>query len=240
MPGLKKNQLSVKHFLRFLCALVVLVVVSCSSDEVRKTDPGMDFFPLQKGRYQVYDVNEIKYTLGVPETLAYELKIQVVDSFAVQEGYTYVTYRYKRAAGETAWTYMDTWSSTLDDRQAVQSEANTSYLKLKFPLKEGGTWNGNLYNNGTAEDYLLQDVGQSQTFNQMAFDNCVTVKQSDNEDFVVFLDKRKEVYAKNVGLVYKETTQLHYCTDTNEGCLGQQVVNEGIIYTQTIKEHGLE
>ena len=240
MPGLKKNQLSVKHFLRFLCALVVLAAVSCSSDEVLKTDAGMAFYPLQKGRFQVYDVNEIKYTLSVPETLAYELKIQVVDSFAVQERYTYVLYRYKRTAGETDWTYLDTWSSTVDDRQAVQNESNTSFVKLKFPLKEGATWNGNLYNNGTAEDYLLQDVGQPQTFNQQTFDNCVTVEQSDNEDFVVFLDKRKEVYAKNVGLVYKETTQLHYCTDTNQGCLGQQIVNEGIISTQTIKAYGLE
>jgi hypothetical protein len=240
VPGLKKNQLSVKHFLRFLYALVMFTTVCCSSDEVRKTDPGMDFYPLQKGRYQVYDVSQIKYTLSVPETLAYELKIQVVDSFAIQQGYTYVVYRYKRTTPGTDWTYLDTWSSTVDDRQAVQSEANTSYLKLKFPLKEGSTWNGNLYNNGAAEDYLLQDVGQSQTFNQKIFDNCVTVTQSDNQDFIVFLDERKETYAQNVGLVYKETTQLHYCTDTNEGCLGQQIVNEGIIYKQTIKTYGLE
>jgi len=219
---------------------MVSAAVSCSSDEAHKTDRGLDYYPLGKGRFQVYDVNQIKYTLGVPETLAYELKIQVADSIATQQGYTYVQYRYQRQPGETDWTYIDTWSSTLDDRQAVQQEGNTAYLKIQFPVKDGNSWNGNLYNTGAAEDYQLQDAGKPQALAAGTFNDCITVLQSDNNDFVVYLDQRKEIYARNVGLVYKETTQLHYCTDTNAGCLGQQVVDEGVRYTQTIKAYGVE
>lgn len=221
--------------------MVAWAAVSCSSPDVRRADHGESYFPLQKGFYQRYDVNQVKYVLGVPETLNYELKVQVADSFATQNGdYTYVLYRSKRSSNETSWTYIDTWSATRSDRQVVMQEENVPYVKLTFPVAEGITWNGNLFNTTAEETYSLQEFNRPQTIGGTVYDDCVTVMQSDNNDFIVFLDQRKEVYARNAGLVFKQTTQLHYCTDTNAGCLGQQIVDEGIIYTQTLKEYGVE
>ncbi|MBL0744911.1 hypothetical protein [Chryseolinea lacunae] len=183
----------------------------------------------------------MKYVLGVPETLAYELKVQVADSFATSNGdYTYVLYRSKRNAGETSWTYLDTWSATRSDRQAVVQEENVAYVKLTFPVAEGISWNGNQFNTGVEETYSLQNLGQPQAVGTTVFEDCITVNQSDNNDLIVFLDQRQEIYARQAGLISKQITQLHYCTDTNAGCLGQQIVDEGIIYTQTLKTHGVE
>jgi hypothetical protein len=68
----------------------------------------------------------------------------------------------------------------------------------------------------------------------------VEVLQEDNQEFIVYYDKRREIYSRDVGLILKETVQLHYCNDEDRNCIGQQIVDEGIIYTQTLSSYGWE
>jgi hypothetical protein len=230
----------VKHFPRFLVGLIFIGALSCDSGEDAKPlQTGKDYFSFRKGLYQVYDVTETKYVLNTPETEVYELKTQVVDSFYNVDGkLTYVIYRSKRSEGETEWNYIDSWSGVADSREVIVNEENIPFLKIKNPIDPGTAWNGNTYNTGEVDEYKLEETNMSYTFNGNTFEECITINQSDNEDYVVFLDQRKEIYAKGIGLIYKETTQLSYCTA--EGCLGDQEVESGLIYKQTVKEHGVE
>lgn len=229
-----------KHFLKYLIAFLAIAAVSCdSSEEYRTRDSGKDYFPLRKGMFQIYDVQEIKYTLGVPETLVYELKMVVSDSFKNAEGnYTYVIYRSKRNPDESDFIYLDTWSARIDDREAVMNEENISFFKIKLPIVNGAEWDGNLYNTLGEDAYLLEEVNSPFEANGVNYDDCVVINQNDNQDYIVALDQRKEIYARNVGLVYKSVNKLTYCSVGS--CLGKQQVESGVIYTQTIKSHGVE
>ncbi len=228
------------RYLQGTTLVLAIIAFSCeSSDEPETFDRVADYLPLRKGSFQVYDVSEIRYELGVPETLSYELKTVVTDSFKNASGtYSYVIHRSLRDYGGNSWTYMDTWSSLTSELEAVTNEGNLSFLKFRLPIKDGIEWNGNLYNAQGEDIYTLEQTKASQTFGETIYNDCITVNQNDNEDFVVFLDQRKEVYGRHVGLVYKESTQLHYCAQ--EECLGDQIVEEGVIYKQTIKDHGIE
>lgn len=229
-----------KHFIKYLIVVVSILAVSCdSSDDETPRDTGTAYFPLRKGLFQIYDVQEIKYTLGVPETLVYELKTVVTDSFKNAQGnYSYVIERSKRNAGQIDFSYLDTWSARRDNREAVMNEENISFLKLKFPALKGEQWNGNLYNSIGEDTYLLEATDAPFVSNGIEYSDCLVIEQHDNQDFVVALDIRKEVYAKDIGLVYRIADQLSYCTVGT--CLGKQQVETGVMYMQTIKAYGIE
>jgi hypothetical protein len=169
----------------------------------------------------------------------YELKVLIYDSSKNVEGtYTYYIHRYTRADSTQAWTDLDSWSARVTTNQVIVNEGNTPYVKLNFPLVSNSKWNGNAYNNLGEEDYNLQNFQRSyQLGNGKKYPTTLIVVQSDNQDFFVYQDKRIEVYAASVGLIYKETTQLTYFQDP---CYGQQKVKTGIIYTQMLKTTGHE
>jgi hypothetical protein len=133
---------------------------------------------------------------------------------------------------------MDTWSARSDDREAVMNEENISFLKLKFPLVEGEEWNGNLYNSIGEDTYLMEATDAPFTSNGTEYLDCLVINQHDNQDFVVALDRREEVYAKNIGLVYRLADQISFCTVGT--CLGKQQIESGVKYMQTIKAYGRE
>lgn len=228
--------------LTFLITITTIFALSCDSENnnIVVAEKPSDYFPLAKGEFQIYDVHQITYTLGVPAEENFALKTIVVDSILRDDDvYDYVQYRYKRVAGGE-WMYAGTVSIQAGERELVSNEENSRYLKFRTPFTPGYTWNGNAYNNHGEDAYVLQDAHVSVQAGETSFQDCLVINQEDNEDFVVFLDQRTEVYARGIGLVLKELRQLHYCTRTESGCLGQQIVDEGVEYTQTLVTHGRE
>ncbi|HTH55691.1 MAG TPA: hypothetical protein VL728_06565 [Cyclobacteriaceae bacterium] len=223
----------------FFC--VMLILDGCSSPEsVRISD--LSYFPLRVGNYQIYQVSETNIQHASCDdtsqpTKAYELKVSTDDSVKNSEGgYTYLIHRYTRNDSTQSWTDLDTWSARLTANQAIVNEGNTSYVRLQFPLTNNGKWNANLYNNSTPEYDTLRNLGKAyQLSNSKKYSTTLTVIQADNRDFFVFQDKRFEVYAPSVGLIYKEVTQLTYLQGS---CYGQQKVGTGLIYSQTLKSTG--
>jgi len=229
----------------FVLGALMTILGSCRDEAPDAIKKDYNYFPLVKGFYQIYDVTETQYTLSIPETFQYELKMVVVDSFSNNEGgYSYVIHRSRRDANEE-WEPSETWSAKLYRNEAIVSEGNVPYVVLNFPTKEGASWNGNAYNDNvnpttsTNDDiYEITKFEESMMLGDQNFSDCITVTQEDNGEFIVFNDKRIEVYSRNVGLISKEVTQLKYCTDSD--CLGQQIIDEGVIYKQTLKEYGKE
>ena len=118
------------------------------------------------------------------------------------------------------------------------NEENISFLKIKLPIVTGEAWNGNLYNTQGEDEYVLEEANTTFASDGENYDDCIVINQNDNQDFVVALDQRQEVYSKNIGLVYKSVKKLNYCSVGT--CLGKQQVENGVIYIQTIRSHGVE
>jgi hypothetical protein len=223
----------VKHLNKYLAGLIILAS-ACGKDDFVPADRGSDYFPIRVGSTWIYNVSETIYSeVNPPSESTYQLRLVVSDSLANSAGsYTYIVNRATQQIGGSIWSALDTWSVRKDDREVIVSEGNVSFKKLMFPTRNGLTWNGNEYNNLDEDLYTLSEYDGDVSLGGMTFENTIRVEQESNEDFIVFLDEREELYSKNIGLVRQSINQLNYCS--TENCIGQQKIKSGRTYLQVL------
>lgn len=212
--------------------------MACTSEPEKRASDHR-YLPLQKGFYQIYEVDSTWYTaLEDEQSIHYELLTQVVDSFLnIENSYTYVVYRYKRNDESGDWKYSDTWSARITDIRVLVSEGNNSYVKFPLPVSENRKWDGNQFNDGDEDEYELINTRKPFTVNDNSYEDCIEINQHFDDDPIVKTDIRREVYARDIGLILREATILNFCT---VGCSTFGEIETGVIYSQQLKEYGIQ
>ena len=220
----------------------VLLIGCSSSDSPQISD--QSYFPLRVGNFWIYQINEtdiLRLTCnGNGVTLKnYQSKELISDSSKNTEGsYTYTIHRYTRPDTTQPWVDLDTWTARTNSNQVIVNEGNIPYVKFIYPLVEKTVWNINSYNNIGISYDTLRNLRQPFTLaTGEKFQNTFSAR-SDNGEFIIYHDKHMEVYASSIGLVYKESEQLHYFNSTNDPCYGQRVAKNGSIYIQSLISYG--
>ncbi len=232
---------------RYLGIIVAIgVLLSCSSEDPVNPDFGLNFFPLQTGMSWIYQVDETTINQSQETKLTYELRVTITDSVRNSSNQdAYIITRETRTSAANPWQTLDTWSARIENNQLIQSEGNASFVKLIFPPSMGLSWNGNQFNNLPNNGNLFNG-SESESYRVTTYDllfgngateylKSLMVVQNNFVDAIVGKDQRHEVYARDIGLVYKEVTQLEYCTTPD--CLGQQKIDKGVMYVQSLKEY---
>jgi hypothetical protein len=226
------------------CWLIIVVLLACEDKPV-KVDLGTNFFPLRTGQEWTYSINKTTYSyLNDPIEESFELNIAATDSVISNGITTYSILVSSRNSSTESWQVIASWSARIKGNQALQNESNITRVKLTFPVGPATVWDGNAYNN---EPPFLADYGATQeqllfrieNFDQpkelqggLNFENTLTVVVSNLFDPIIGQDLQKETYARGVGLIQKEVTQLVFC---NQGsCTGRQ---QGVSYTQTLTSY---
>lgn len=227
------------------------MLVGCQSREVLPKRSGHEFVPAQVGDYWEYGVTTTTFSAvnGQTNELS-ELRLDVVDQVILGGQVTFIVQRRTRPQGSTTWQAAETWSARVDQFQYVLQEGNVPFVKLQFPLVEGKTWDGNLLNTLGGTEICPDGTATCDTYNVtqlyqpfelpgiFLYDDTVTIVESDEDDPIIMKDLRKAVYAKEIGMVYREEIHLEYCTVGP--CIGQQVVENGSIVRLTLTTHGHE
>jgi len=206
----------------FSKSMVVLIVVllfgsGCSKDENFDPDFKYAYFPVDTGRYVTYQVDSIVYDdfTGTVDTFQYQMREWMTSTFKDNEGRTnYRLERYFRQSDTTNWRISDVWFMLRTKERAEKIEENQRFIKLVFPPQKGLTWQGNRFINITDDidyyedwTYEITEVDKEATYNGLQFDSTLTVDQVDKENQI---EKTRgiEVYAKGVGMIYKEFLHL--------------------------------
>lgn len=239
-----------KHLICILSVLTALAFVSCKKKKTEAPpDVGYGYAPDIIGKYVVYDVDSTVFDDFAKDTLYYKYRIKekLAETFTDNQGreairlIRYVK-RYDPAVSydQMDWTLKDVWNYTRTNTALEVVEENVRYTKLVFPVKTDVSWNGNAQNTQPAMEYKYLFTGQKHSVNGTAFDEVLCVEQKD--------DKRKNVihrqyyiekYAKTVGLIYREITDV-YSNAVVAGVPVEQRIEKGIIYKLTYISHGIE
>ena len=202
---------------------IFVLFTSCQKDPEQPKDItiGQSFYPIQKGQFQTFLVKQTRFALNeTPVTTTYQLKEVIGDEFVGENGEKLnEVLRYVRADGLDNFRLDSIFSVRKDENVVVKMEHNVPYVKMDFPIEEGKIWNGYLFNTRPARDFLAQDVNVSKSVGNTNFPRTITIIESQDSSLV---DKnlRYEIYADEVGLIYKKTESLLYCNQPE--CFGNR------------------
>ncbi|MFZ5970151.1 MAG: hypothetical protein ACOYXA_01045 [Bacteroidota bacterium] len=234
-----------------MCWVWALLVLGCDRAELPEKAPsGADYFPLESGRYFIYQVDSTAIVFNRETIYQYQERHTITDSFRNEAGgITYLMQRAFRASAEAAWQPLSAWQVRRSGEELVVVEGNTPFVRLAFPVQTGRSWNGNAFNSITGKDncgdgvrftcdrYEVTGTGGSVTLSTgLAFNDTIEITEEDVPDVLTIFDVRKSVYAKGVGLVQREVTYYDYCTAG--ACFGREEIDSGLRYRLTLIEYG--
>lgn len=201
-----------------------LAFTACEKENEKPSDSN-DYFPLQVGKYILYDVDSVDYDNASKTTYinSYQMRYEVVDSFVDNAGrVSYTINVYERPKSDVAFTPRDVIHVTKTERGVEWTQSNAKLLKLAFPISEDTRWMGVTYidqREPGMDEYNPQrynwrfyysNIGAEFDPGNNPFYKTVTVNGIDeatNEPGdTVYADRNyyQEVYAAGVGMVYRE------------------------------------
>lgn len=229
-----------KKIYLWLCLVLLLASCDTSDANLGLVPQGKEYFPLIVGNYVAYNVKEINYFLNEPRRTeaTYQLKEVIKEQYKdLANNTTYRIERYRRANGRDNWTLLNVWTARVDYLAAIKVEENIPVVKLAFPTENGKKWNGNSLNTLNQDDFEIKDMGKSFIFAGKNYAETLTVQQS-NDSTVINKDKRMEIYAKDIGVIYKKFDVVQYCQFDN--CRGKAEIERGNFLEMSVFDYGKE
>jgi hypothetical protein len=212
-------------------AVAAVLLVSCSKKTEELSLGNLADYNLQQpGKYVIYKLDSLLYiNFGQKDTVvSYQVKDSVVAQITDNLGRTaFRIFRYIRKTAADAWQPNNTFMTVPTDNGMEWVENNLRFIKLKQPLRDAFSWKGNsfidTYSLGSEFkylddwDYTYEKMDETFSLGSLSVNNTVTVNQRDEvigniNDPNSFSEKNVglEVYAKGIGLVYRNFLHREY------------------------------
>ncbi len=208
-----------KLYHKILFSITFLVFLSCRKNSQEPIEYGYEFFPITLGHFITYDVDSISYNdfTDSIDTFHYQVKEILTENFNDISGRASQRIeKYVRLNDTSSWAISQVGYQILTTYVAEKYEDNLRYIKLSFPVKNNLSWKGNTYINYNDPDcnwlasdweYKLTNVNEPLNINGNHFDLTarVIVETGDN---VICQQYYEEIYAKNVGMIYRKVRRV--------------------------------
>lgn len=204
---------------------VFILAYSCKKADppVEWEEPDAAFYPLEIGKYVIYNVDSIIWNdeLCVEVIKKYQIKHIISDTFTNNEGtFSYRVETKIRERVQDSWTPHDVIYVSRFGNNLEWVHQDLRFIKMVFPVQNQRQWKGNAYIPSQDSkrwyfddwDYQYAQLGEPYNAGEVVYDETVTVHQVDrviNNPETLPLDSAsrtygKEVFAKGIGMVYRE------------------------------------
>ncbi|WP_018614445.1 hypothetical protein [Segetibacter koreensis] len=212
----------------FVIILLLVGVFSCKKEtQTLQTSALTNYFPLTVGKTYLYRLDStVPASFGSSLIVkSYQAKDSIESTFTDNEGrLSYRIFRFTRdTLGSQPWTFATTFFATPTDKWIEYVDNNLRFLKLHAPIMEGYSWLAHSFIDtksfNTTVSYLddweyeYRNLDSSYHVLNTTYDSTVTVFQHDETTPEGPFDPNLEVqirtygievFAKGVGLIYKE------------------------------------
>lgn len=245
-----------------LAAIAGICIISCNDERIDPSPVDFSYFPLEVGSYIIYELDSVVYDDFNDIVTTRSLLVREIIESVFVDASRDTSFRVERQYRENEMSVWgsagyDIWFAAIEGNNAERIEENQRYIVLSFPLRVGKTWNGTQHINvdpdgelGYLDDweYRITSLDVPMMINGISFDSTVTVIEQAVGTAIDTIGSRA-VYARNVGLVFKELYVLEtQCTDCDPGDVAcviacQQMpwedkAEKGFIIRQRILEYG--
>ncbi|HLK31169.1 MAG TPA: hypothetical protein VKT28_21495 [Puia sp.] len=227
---MKKN-----HSLISLFTLVIFISSACKKTSSTPSEKLTDYLQLKAGSTITYRLDSINYiSPGTVETITSYLVKDVVDTLTT-DNLGRASWRVFRYITDTAqsqpWTNLETYFITPAESSVEFIENNLRYIRLTAPLEAKFSWQGNSlintytpdYNYLSSWNYTYESIGSSYNVIAGNIPGALVIQQTnsfvgDTTDTSIFSEKiySGEVYAKGIGLIYKDFLYWQYQPQFND------------------------
>lgn len=188
-----------------------MTVYSCRTSTEETVSKGTEYFPTKIGTVHYYQVDTVVYDFFKREidTFSSVVREEVVEKF--QDATNDTVYRIelsKFSDISAEWEVFRSFERKIIDNYAIEKLDNNTELKMIFPIasyKTKGssyTWNINMFNRYDPLAVKFTSIFTSFHNGINPYNNCVSVKI--NKPIIGRVNlTRTEVYAKDIGLVYR-------------------------------------
>ncbi len=216
----KLNNFGLQMAFMLLLGALLVMNSGCS----KTTDPPdwsymYRYYPLQEGHWTIFQVDSVAYNslLDTVMTYRYFIREQNGTSFQDLAGNEWIRVNADITSDTGAqWFPLASYAQRVTRQTAERLENNLRFVKMVYPFKKYSWWAGNsyihfddVYNcNFLGEwQYQYKDLYVTKTINGHPFDSVVVIQQVADSGLIC-KNLSFEMYAPQVGLVYKHTERL--------------------------------
>ncbi len=210
-----------------LSLLLVLITsvyfISCRTEAEERITKGEEYFPLKTGDLKFYAIDTIVYNLFERriDTITSIVREEVVELFL--DASLDTVYRIELSTysiPKVEWVVFKSYERKVKDNYALEKMENSTEVKMLFPIAQyktkgsSYTWNANMFNNKEPVMVKYSSVFTSFHNGINPYNDCVSIKMNKPQTGVINSVK-EEVYARNIGLVYRFTDSTDYLQDSS-------------------------
>ncbi|MDP2176447.1 MAG: hypothetical protein Q8K70_11110 [Bacteroidota bacterium] len=209
--------MKLKEFILYLIVLI-FTLNACRKTEETREIKGLEYFPIKIGDVKYYDVDSFFFDpfFNTTDSVKRVLKEEVVEKIANEDKDT--VYRIELSIYNktlSKWVVFQSFTRNIDGNYAIETKDNTKEVKIIFPIStyktRGSTyvWNVNMFNQLDAKYIKFNKVFTPYTIGTETYPNTINIQLNKTLTGVVN-DIREEVYAKDIGLIYKHIDVSDY------------------------------